>query len=217
MNELFAGAMTPEVFAWNAASNNQGINAGELSYILNSISAYRTAQDEGLEVADDILFTPALEGGDGIGRLTCDVQLDRPRCPRRQRRRGPGVPVALRRESGAGGVAFQALRLPGIPRSCSRPVRLGGRRPVRPTRRTSCRCSTRRSIGRPISAIPANPAIGQIFGESIIPVMFADAAQGNKTPQEALADAETQINAISTIGEDGDWWGAVDHPVSWPS
>ena len=62
MNELFAGAMTPEVFAWNAASNNQGINAGELSYILNSISAYRTAQDEGLEVADDILFTPALEG-----------------------------------------------------------------------------------------------------------------------------------------------------------
>ena len=50
------------VFAWNAASNNQGINSGELSYILNSISAYRTAQDEGLEVADDIWFTPALEG-----------------------------------------------------------------------------------------------------------------------------------------------------------
>ena len=48
MNELFSNAMTPEVFAWNAASNNQGINAGELSYILNSISAYRTAQDEGL-------------------------------------------------------------------------------------------------------------------------------------------------------------------------
>jgi len=43
---------------------------------------------------------------------------------------------------------------------------------------------------------PANPAVGQIFGESIIPVMFADAAQGNKTPQEAVADAEAQITAI---------------------
>ena len=34
-------AMTEEVFGWAAPSNNQGLIAGELSYILNSISAYR--------------------------------------------------------------------------------------------------------------------------------------------------------------------------------
>src|SRR5207302_5408350 len=44
MVKLFKAAMTPEVFAWNAASNNQGLTAGNLSYILTSISAYRTAQ-----------------------------------------------------------------------------------------------------------------------------------------------------------------------------
>ena len=80
MNELFAGAMTPEVFAWNAASNNQGINAGELSYILNSISAYRTAQDEGLGRGRRHLVHPRPRGpGGGTGRVPCDVQLDRPR------------------------------------------------------------------------------------------------------------------------------------------
>ena len=43
MVKLFKATMTAEVFAWNAASNNQGLIAGNLSYILNSISAYRTA------------------------------------------------------------------------------------------------------------------------------------------------------------------------------
>ena len=44
MAELFEGAMTEEVFSWNAASNNQLMMAGQASYILNSISAYRTVQ-----------------------------------------------------------------------------------------------------------------------------------------------------------------------------
>ncbi len=43
---------------------------------------------------------------------------------------------------------------------------------------------------------PANPAIGQVFAEAIIPVMFAEAARGDKTPEEAVADAETAISAI---------------------
>ncbi|MBW3557728.1 MAG: extracellular solute-binding protein, partial [Actinobacteria bacterium] len=36
MTKLFKQTMTPEVFAWNAASNNQGLIAGQLSYIINS-------------------------------------------------------------------------------------------------------------------------------------------------------------------------------------
>ena len=44
MTQLYKESMTPEVFSWNAASNNQGLVAGQMSYILNSISAWRTAQ-----------------------------------------------------------------------------------------------------------------------------------------------------------------------------
>src|ERR687891_602756 len=54
--------MTQEVFAWTAASNNELLIAGQASYILNSISAYRTAQQANPEVANDIFFSPALEG-----------------------------------------------------------------------------------------------------------------------------------------------------------
>src|SRR5207249_1300172 len=57
---LFKAGMNPSVMSWNAASNNQALNARQTGYILNSISAYRTAQDNKLPVADDIFFVPAL-------------------------------------------------------------------------------------------------------------------------------------------------------------
>ena len=58
-------AMTDEVFGWTASSNNQGLIAGELSYILNSISAYRSLQKIDEEAAADIGFVPALAGPAG--------------------------------------------------------------------------------------------------------------------------------------------------------
>jgi ABC-type glycerol-3-phosphate transport system substrate-binding protein len=63
---LYSVGMTQAVLSWNAASNNQALNAKETTYILNSISAYRTAQDNKLPVADDIHFTPGLKGPAGI-------------------------------------------------------------------------------------------------------------------------------------------------------
>jgi multiple sugar transport system substrate-binding protein len=60
MTKLFKQSMTDEIFSWNPASNNQGLIAGKLSYIINSISAWRTAQEQNPTVADDIYFVPAL-------------------------------------------------------------------------------------------------------------------------------------------------------------
>jgi multiple sugar transport system substrate-binding protein len=59
--------LTPEVFGWVPASNNQLLIAGRASYILNSISAYRSAQQDVPKIAKDIYFTPALKGPGGIG------------------------------------------------------------------------------------------------------------------------------------------------------
>jgi len=67
MARLFKEAMVPEVFAWTAVSNNQALIAGRASYILNSISAYRSAQQQVPEIAKDIYFTPALKGPRGTG------------------------------------------------------------------------------------------------------------------------------------------------------
>src|SRR4026207_992069 len=63
---LYSVGMTQAVLSWNAASNNQAFNAQETSYILNSISAYRTAQDNKLPVLENYFFVPALKGPTGI-------------------------------------------------------------------------------------------------------------------------------------------------------
>src|SRR5438046_9160019 len=65
---LYKAGMTPAVLSWNAASNNQALIARQTSYILNSISAYRTAQDNKLPVAPDIHFVPPLKGPRGTRR-----------------------------------------------------------------------------------------------------------------------------------------------------
>lgn len=199
MNELFANAMTPEVFAWNAASNNQGLNAGELSYILNSISAYRTAQDEGLEVADDIYFTPALQGPEAA--IVASHVMYNWIVPD-----APDVNVAAAQEfllhytENLAPVAWNS-KLYDFPAFPDRVPDLTGwidndpfgSNPADKLAVLNTSLDWATNIGHPG---PANPAVGQIFGESIIPVMFAEAAQGNLTPQEAVDAAEAQINAI---------------------
>ena len=199
MNELFNNAMTPEIFAWNAASNNQGINSGELSYILNSISAYRTAQDEGLEVADDIWFSPALEGPETA--LVASHVMYNWLIPD-----FPDVNVAAAQEfllhytENLAPVAWHS-KLYDFPAFPERVPDLDawldddpfGSNPPDKLVVLKDSLDWATNVGHPG---PANPAVGQIFGESIIPVMFAEAAQGTKTPAEAVADAEAQINAI---------------------
>lgn len=199
MNELYERAMTPEVFAWNAASNNQGINAGELSYILNSISAFRTAQDEGLEVAEDIFFSPALEGPETA--IVASHVMYNWIIPD-----SPDVNVAAAQEfllhytENLAPVTWHS-KLYDFPAFPDQVPELDnwladdpfGSQPADKLAVLADATDWATNIGHPG---PANPAVGQIFGESIIPVMFAEAAQGNKTPAEAVADAESQINAI---------------------
>jgi len=51
---LYKEAMTSDVLSWNDSSNNQYIVSGVGSYIVNPISAYRTAQKQNKKLADDI-------------------------------------------------------------------------------------------------------------------------------------------------------------------
>src|SRR5947207_2607311 len=71
---LFKAGMTPAVMSWNAASNNQALNARQTGYILNSISAYRTAQDNKLPVAGDE-YRPSRAGQPGGERGVRHVRV----------------------------------------------------------------------------------------------------------------------------------------------
>jgi multiple sugar transport system substrate-binding protein len=59
---LYKEAMTSQVLSWNDSSNNQYIDSGLASFILNPISAYRTAQKINPKLADDIYMAKPPKG-----------------------------------------------------------------------------------------------------------------------------------------------------------
>src|SRR6185312_13360016 len=59
---LYKEAMAPDVLSWNDSSNNQYIDSGVSSYIVNPISAYRTAQKLNKKLADDIFVMKPPKG-----------------------------------------------------------------------------------------------------------------------------------------------------------
>jgi multiple sugar transport system substrate-binding protein len=59
---LYKEAMTSEVLSWNDASNNQYIDSGVGCFIINPISAYRTAQQLNPKLADNIFVLKTPKG-----------------------------------------------------------------------------------------------------------------------------------------------------------
>ena len=43
---------------------------------------------------------------------------------------------------------------------------------------------------------PANPAVGEVFSQFIIPNMYARAARGEMTPEQTVARADAEIRPI---------------------
>jgi multiple sugar transport system substrate-binding protein len=59
---LFEEAMTPEVLAWDASSNNRQILAGRSSLVLNAISVTRTGENTKLPIHEKIALAKAAQG-----------------------------------------------------------------------------------------------------------------------------------------------------------
>src|SRR5690606_42145515 len=73
MQSLSEPALPPEVLARKPASNNQAVIAGRSSYIMNSISAYRSAQQDVPDIANAVFFGPALAGPRGTNLSNAHV------------------------------------------------------------------------------------------------------------------------------------------------
>jgi multiple sugar transport system substrate-binding protein len=198
---LYNQTMTEEVFAWTPASNNEGLIAGELSYILNSISAYRSLQEIDTEAADNIGLGPALIGPRGDQFASAHVW---------------SVYVIPNYVEGAELEAAQEFlmhltanysdavynaKLYNFPAFPSTVPELDGwlaedpfgSNPPNKLEVLATASDWVTWIGYPG---PANPAVGEVFGTNIIVTMMAEAARGEKTAEQAVADAEVQINAI---------------------
>lgn len=202
MAQLFHETMTEEVFNWEPASNNQGLLAGKLSYILNSISAYRTSQNKNPDVAEDVFFVPALKGPGGLALASAHV-LPIYIVPQYSENFEEAEAFLLHLVANYEQATFNSdlYTFPAWKSTVPDLYEEGGWLEQDPFNSTPPdKLSVLKNaeawtvnIGHPG---PANPAIGEVMNSYILPRMVAKVARGDMTAEEAVADAESQIVPI---------------------
>jgi multiple sugar transport system substrate-binding protein len=192
--------MTSEVFGWTPSSNNQGLIAGELSYILNSISAYRSLQKIDEEAAADIGFVQALSGPAGAFASSHVWQI----YVIPQYVEGAELEAAkqfILDHTATYSDAVYNSELYNFPCYASTVPELAGwlqedpfgSAPADKLKVLETVNDWSVYIGYPGTA---NPAVMQVFGENTVVNMVASVALGEKTVEEAVADAHARAEAI---------------------
>lgn len=198
MSQLFKQTMTSEVFSWNAASNNQGLVAGRLSYILNSISSWRTAQSTNPDIAGDISFVPALRGPSTA--LAAPHVVYNWIVPQFAKNVDAAKEFLLHYTANFQSATYHS-RLYDFPAWPSLVPQLTswlahdpfGAQPPDKLLFLADAAKWSANVGHPG---PANTAIGDVFGTFVIPNMLGRAARGEVTPQQAVLEAERQIVSV---------------------
>lgn len=198
MARLFQDTMTEEVFAWNAASNNQGLVSGSLSFVVNSISAYRTSQVSNPEVANDTFFVPALQGP--ATGVAAQHVLYNWIIPTHAANPDAAKEFLLHYTENFAAVTYHSQlydfcawtdRNPQLT-SWLQSDPFGGQ-PADKLALLTDALDWSVNIGYPG---PANTAIGEVFGTFVIPNMFARVARGEQTAAESVAVASQEVNTI---------------------
>jgi multiple sugar transport system substrate-binding protein len=194
---LFEETMTPEVFTWDASSNNRAMIAGKVSLALNAISITRTAEKDDPTISRKIQLTKALRGPvraiglehvmqcyvvwkfaeniDGAKKFLIDYTTD------------------FRQAF----VAGEFYDFPCFPKAVSDLPRLIANdpkaHPPEKYRVLDDVLNWATNVGYPGYA---NAAIDETFGTWVLNVMFAKAASGSVTPEEALREADAACKRI---------------------
>ena len=203
--KLFDNAMTPEVFAWNAASNNQTFIAGQASYIQNSISFYRSAQEDSPEVAADTGFRPGLKGPRGDKRMPAHVWFihTMPDYVTDEDKIAAAKKFMLDLENNYASASYYS-KFYNFPAFSSQVPQLfgddswldddpWGAEPPDKLKLLQTAEDWTAWLGYPGYA---NPAISEVYQTNLVSSMMADVARGVKEPEEAVEDTAEEIRAI---------------------
>lgn len=198
--DLFDAAMTEEVFAWTPASNNEGLISGELSYILNSISAWRTAQENIPDIAKDVFFVPALKGPKA--QLAAQHVMYNWIAPKFSTNLDAAQEFLLHYTENLASVTYQSKlydfpgyldQVPDLNKWLDEdPFTIEGDDPAKlQPLKTALDWST--NLGHPG---PANPAIGEINGTYLLPNMLARVARGEQEPEQSVIQTDKECREI---------------------
>jgi multiple sugar transport system substrate-binding protein len=198
MSRLFKDSMTNEVFGWNAASNNQGLVAGKLSYIINSISAWRTAQGTNAEVADDTYFVPALKGP--AAAIAAQHVMYNWIAPKHAKNVDAAKEFLLHYTENYASATWASKLYdfcawskltPNLDKWLANDP-FGGK-PVNKLEFLKDAVKWSTNMGHPG---PANTAVGEVLSTFIIPTMFARAARGELSAKDAVVEATNRVTAV---------------------
>jgi len=202
MKELYTSCMTPEVFSWNAASNNQLLAAGQASYILNSISAFRTAQDTQPDVAADIYFGKPLVGPAGQERAVGHAHaamgyLIPTYSPNQQTAKEFLLHLVANYDAAL--LASKIYNFPTFPSTAPSLQEALANDPdgSQPPDKLLVLADADQwtvNLGWPG---PANALAGEAQTTFVLSNMMAQAARGDLSPEDAVAEAEQRLNQIA--------------------
>ncbi|CAN5623740.1 ABC transporter substrate-binding protein [soil metagenome] len=205
MKTLFENCMTPEVFGWNAASNNQLLVAGQASYILNSISAYRTAQEQQPETAEDIYIGAPLVGPGGEDlALAHGHAVFNSMIPTYAANPDAAMEFLLHLTANYQAAVDNSLfyNFPAYPETY--PTLTDDDGPlfddpygsVPPDKLAPLQGADDWTVNLGWPG-PANALIGEAFNTFVLSDMMARASRGDQTVEESVAEAETTLNEIA--------------------
>ena len=196
--ELFRQGMSNEIFAWTASSNNQAMVAGRLSLALNAISITRTAEDTRPDLAARINLAPIPAGPNG--RVGLEHVMGAYVIWKFARNKAAARKFLADLEIKYIG-AFENSKfynfpswpasVPNIPRRLARdPVaKPAGKYQILGT-------IAERYTNNPGHPGYTNAAIDEIFNKFLIPQMFAEVAQGKRSPEEAARVYDRSFRGI---------------------
>ena len=193
---LYQEAMTPEVMAWDASSNNRAMIAGQTSLVLNAISITREAENKHLPIADQIGLTKALKGETrAIGLehvMDCYVIWKFA-----QNKEGAKKFLVDYIDNFLEGFkASQYYNFPCFPSTVPDLQKMLADDPHKPAGKYTVLGDVLKwatNVGYPGYA---NSAVDEIFNTWVLNTMFAKAATGAMSPDDAVAEADAKCKQI---------------------
>ncbi|MEX0591315.1 MAG: extracellular solute-binding protein [Xanthobacteraceae bacterium] len=194
---LFEETMTPEVFAWDASSNNRQMLAGRSSLVLNAISVTRTGENSKLPIHEKIGLAKAAKGP--VRRIGLEHVMDcyviwkfADNIPGAQK-----FLVDYIDNFKKGFMASEFYNFPCFAKTVPDLKQLIAKdsKAVPPDKYAVLEdvLDWATNVGYPGYS---HAAIDESFGNWTLNTMFAKAASGAETPEDALKQADAQMKAI---------------------
>jgi multiple sugar transport system substrate-binding protein len=194
---IFRTGMTDEVFGWDAASNNRLLASGRTSLILNPVSAMRAVEDQDPELAAQIALAPLPSGPAGRIGPTSFMGISVIWQFSQNQEMAKQFLVDLALNSREAFLRSEFYNLPSFPGAVKDLAQLvasdSGARPPEKYRLLAEASRWTTNLGHPG---PTNAAVTEMFNEFLVSKMFAAAARGELSAEDAVKRAHAQAVAI---------------------